>query len=372
MSKSNLALAFVGDMSFGDSLFCQGFGVRSVVRQTGADYLFSGVGDTLSSNDILFGNLEVILSRKGENPGLLQSVDMRGDPECVTALKKTGFTLLNVANNHSMQHGREAFNETLHLLQSNGIYQLGLKAQKNDWHSQPVIIEKKGMKIGFLGYAFEADRYSQKPLYCYGQDEAIEEDITKLKKNVDFLILSVHWGLEYINRPSILTIRRAHRFIDVGADTIIGHHPHVLQGIEVYKGKIIAYSLGNFIFDMNWSMACRESVILKLVIKDKNKISYELIPVFIDKYYRPVLLADKGSVELLKKIDNLSHLIQREVEGDFEKKALLYYTDVEKKIKQHRYLSYVYFLKFLHKYKKKFLVQQFIMTIKSRIEDLRR
>jgi len=125
--SDSIKISFVGDMSFGDSLLCQGFGVCSVSRQKGANFLFAEVKNLLKQSDIIFGNMEGILSRHGENPNRLKSVDMRGDPECAYSLKQAGFTVLNIANNHSMQHGLSPFQETVELLQSLDIQVAGLR-----------------------------------------------------------------------------------------------------------------------------------------------------------------------------------------------------------------------------------------------------
>ena len=371
MSSSNsiLSISFVGDISFSDSLFCQGFGVGSVVSKYGPYFLFTCVAPYLNNNDILFGNLETVLSRHGEDKNNLHSVDMRGAPECITALKKSGFTVLNVANNHAMQHGEVAFDQSKELLLSNNISPVGIVSQDKDWHCCPVIIQIKGRRVGFIGYSFEIDRYHPKPLYSFGDDKKIIADIMRLKDNVDFLVLSAHWGLENINRPSAITIRRAHSYIDAGADIIIGHHPHVLQGIENYKGKVIAYSLGNFIFDLNWCSAYRESLILKIDIKSRQDYSYTFTPVVNDKYFRPISVCDEKREEIQKKIFQLSEWIQREIKGDLEKNALTYYNEYKKITNRYRYLSYIYFLMNIHRYKMKYLPSQLKCTLRSRIED---
>jgi len=369
MTSRPVNISFVGDMSFSDLLFCQGYGVRSTIKQTGPDFLFSKIKSILSSSDIVFGNLETVLSNIGEEKNSLLSVDMRGDPECVKALRRAGFTVLNLANNHSMQHGSIPFLETVKLLNESGIEQIGVKEATNDWHSSPVIKELRGMKIGFIGYSYEPDRYHPAPLYAQGCDQMILKDILKLKQCVDFLVLSVHWGLESIQRPSVITINRAHSFIDAGADIIVGHHPHVLQGIERYKGKIIAYSLGNFIFDMNWADIYRDSMILKVQIHNSTVYDYEIIPITNDHDYRPFPVLKPKLENKISNLNFLSKLIKQEGTGDLEKNSIRYYSDVTKILKKQRYLSYLYFLKNFHKYNKKFLPIQIKTTLKSRIED---
>lgn len=367
----NIKISFVGDMSFGDSLLCQGFGVRSVSRQKGADFLFAEVKTLLSQSDIVFGNLEGILSRHGENPNRLKSVDMRGDPECAYSLKQAGFTVLNIANNHIMQHGFMPFRETVELLQSLDIQVAGLR-DENGRHSRPVILDKSGHKIGIIAYAFEKDKYYDEVLpYAFGNDDLIMRDIERLRPLVDTLIVSAHWGLERMNRPSVATIRLARQMVEQGADMIVGHHPHVLQGIEYYKGKLIAYSLGNFIFDIGgWNRAYRESVILNVSLCPGQKPETELVPVTINSSWQPAPVYGKEKIRRLKHIDGLSSKIKLETQGTVEENALRYYQEYIGNTRKNRIGAYCYFISQFGRYKKKFVFQQLARTLYSRLEDI--
>lgn len=368
--SENLSIAFVGDMSFGDSLFCQGFGVRSLARQKGHDFLFTEVQEILKKSDIVFGNLETVLSQKGENLKSLNSVNMRGDPECAYALKNAGFTVLNLANNHSMQHGIAPFSDTVELLNTIDVQVVGLRSDDDAWYSRPVILQSAGLKIGFIGYAFEADRYYKKRLpYAFGIKELIEEDIKKLRPLVDILIISNHWGVEVMDRPSVSTIRMARQMVDMGADIVIGHHPHVLQGIEYYKEKIIAYSLGNFIFDMGWNDRYRESVIFKVNFDSEGKMTYEIVPVMIKMDGQPIPVYGKEADKISNCIERLSSKINAEMDGTVEYNNLRYYNEYRMIIKKSRFTKYRYFLANFHRYKKGFILQQLGMTIRSRLED---
>jgi len=116
---------------------------------------------------------------------------------------------------------------------------------------KPGIIEKNDVRLGFLGYCKKGeytatDSTSGAALF---DEEIIKEDIRSIKNKVDFVVLSLHWGIELSEYPSPEQVEMAHRLVDAGAEVIIGHHPHVLQGIERYKRGLIFYSLGNFIFD---------------------------------------------------------------------------------------------------------------------------
>lgn len=370
--SDRIKISFAGDMSFGDSLLCQGFGVRSVSRQKGGIFLFAEVNGLLKQSDIVLGNLEGILSRHGENPNRLKSVDMRGEPECACALKKAGFTVLNVANNHSMQHGIGPFRETVELLQSLDIQVTGLRDEKNGWHSRPVILDRSGHKIGIVGYAFEKDKYYDGVLpYAFGTDDLIMRDIERLRPLVDSLIVSAHWGLERMDRPSAATIRLAHQMAEHGADMIVGHHPHVLQGIEYYNGKLIAYSLGNFIFDIGgWNSDYRESVILNVSMCPGRKSETEIVPVTINSNWQPVPVYGNEKLRRLKHIDELSSKVRLETEGTVEEKALRYYREYIEITRKNRINAYRYFISNFGRYKKRFVFQQLVRTVNSRLEDI--
>jgi poly-gamma-glutamate synthesis protein (capsule biosynthesis protein) len=147
-----------------------------------------------------------------------------------------------------------------------------------------VIIEKKGRKVGFLGYfgggdfAASGDRAGFAPRYA----RFIVEDVKKLKKSVDYVVVNFHWGVERAALPDDWQVTLARRVVDAGADLIIGHHPHVLQGIERYNGSVIAYSLGNFVFGGN-SLHSYETAVLKVSLSDAGA-EVELIPVSIRRW----------------------------------------------------------------------------------------
>ena len=206
-------------------------------------FIFKKIVDVLSQGDIVFGNLEVVLSDyKKKNS--YESLMLRGSPYFVDQLKNLNFKLLNIANNHIQQHGNSPFYNTIDILKQSKIKIIGVN------YLQPQIIESKGIKLGFFGYSLRPEENNSKVLYSQGNKKKIISDINKIKKKVDYIIISLHWGDEYINLPSISQINFAHDIIDAGADIILGHHPHVLQPVEKYKSGIIAYSLGNFVSDM--------------------------------------------------------------------------------------------------------------------------
>ncbi|MGB9614356.1 MAG: CapA family protein, partial [Fervidobacterium sp.] len=158
MKKGVVRFSAVGDISLGDHPLCVGFGAHSKFKDLQVTFPYQYVTDVLHKADILFGNLECTLSEKGLKKGNYRSVQMRGKAEYVKGLVEAGFKILNVANNHSMQHGREAFLETVNLLESHGIQCCGVK-DENHPGTKPSILEMNGMKIAFLGYSLRPRQY---------------------------------------------------------------------------------------------------------------------------------------------------------------------------------------------------------------------
>jgi poly-gamma-glutamate synthesis protein (capsule biosynthesis protein) len=365
-----IKLAFVGDLSFGDFPFAQGYGLRSTINgdPIKAMNLFSNVKSEFTNADIVFGNLETVLSNKNENPNSLLSVEMRGDPLVARVIKNAGFNCVNIANNHMLQHGPAAFWDTVDTLEKIGISVIGLKGGQS-WHCKPVIFNKKGQKIGFLGYAFEIDKYcDSETCYAFGEPTSlIFKDINRLRTQVDLLIVSCHWGDEFVQIPSAEIIQLARDMVIAGVDIVVGHHPHVLQGVENYRNKIIAYSLGNFIFDMCWDATLTETMILKCVFTIPNKIEYDVLPMKIDSNYTPSFLEGKEKTDLEEKIATLSKIIQ---ESNCDDDYILKFMKLKSNsIKRNRTKAYLYFIKNLNRYNKTFIIQQIKRTFLSRVED---
>jgi len=370
-TNNDVSMAFVGDMSFGDFPFCIGYGVRSEIRNNKDINIFKDVENILHKHDIVFGNLETVLSNESEMVDSLSSVEMRGDPSICNILKNAHFNCINIANNHILQHGEKPFQETINILTESGIVCVGSKSI-HEWHCEPVIIEKGKKLIGILGYAFERDRYFKKESkYAFGYSDRILKDVNRLRSSVDLLIVSCHWGLEFITRPSPYTITLARNIIDAGADLVIGHHPHVLQGIEKYKHGLIAYSLGNFIFDMLWDKRLRESMVLSVCWSSRDVINYKIIPIFINDSYHPLVMSSNKAKELIDRVACLSEYINSQDIDDIEREYLKYCDEYKYISRIYRYKSYLYFLRNLSRYNKKYIYQQLRKTINSKIEDIK-
>jgi poly-gamma-glutamate synthesis protein (capsule biosynthesis protein) len=166
----------------------------------------------------------------------------------------------------------------------------------------------------------------------------------------------MHWGNEYVDRPSPDQIRLAHKIIDSGANMILGHHPHVLQGVEKYHNGVIAYSLGNFIFDM-WQDKMKKSMILQCILSKQGVCNVEVIPVYINNNFQPEILRGEKAKSLLSEIKGFSSRISIGNLPDFDNSVRGYALAVAINRKKFRRDVKWYFLRHLYKYPPRFILQ---------------
>ncbi|MEA1929333.1 MAG: CapA family protein [Patescibacteria group bacterium] len=252
-----LQLIFVGDMMLDR-------GVAGQVRARGGDYgwLFEEVGD-LAMADLSFGNLEGPVSNKGKDRGGRYSFRM--EPAALDAIKGAGFDVLSVANNHAGDWGAVAFVDTLERLRKLGLVATGGGFDYQDATSVKVL-ERGGYKLGFLSATDVGPKWlaagDDRPGIILASDPSLADLIGQAAREVDVLVVSFHFGEEYQTEPSLRQRELARLAIDRGAKIVIGHHPHVTQGLEYYRNGLIAYSLGNFIFDQNFSEETMRGLVL--------------------------------------------------------------------------------------------------------------
>jgi len=270
---SFVKLAFAGDLMLDR-------GVKNSVRKNfNNDYskLFEkskDLSELLKESDIVFANLEGTVSDQGTDQKNLYSFRM--DPSVIPALKGAKISVLSLANNHIGDWGRIAFIDTLSRLKENEILYTGGGNTKKEAET-PVIIEKYGMKIGFLGFSDKGPEYMKatddKAGILLASDPDFDEIIKNASTQVDYLIVSFHFGEEYKTKHDARQEKLAHKAIDDGAKIVIGAHPHVTEDTEVYKNGYIAYSLGNFIFDQSWSAPTMQGMILEMKLYKDGSIS---------------------------------------------------------------------------------------------------
>lgn len=361
-----IIINFVGDVWFGDHPVCIGHGVNSVSKNKKSNFFFKNV-KSLLDGDLNFCNLETVLSEHNLDIKNLESIEMRGASTSIRFLKYANFNLVNVANNHMMQHGSKAFYDTINNLERNNIAYIGCDNNLGGTNSYKFC--KGDTEICFLGYSFVRDAYTKETI-CYSfrnKYNDILEDITLIKNNFNGLIIcSFHWGDEFIYQPSLDQIEFAHSLIDLGVSMIIGHHPHVIQGIEIYKNCLIAYSLGNFIFDL-WDKRTKNTFILKIMISQNKIVTYSIIPAFINSNFQVIEAVDLVKYNIFSIINNCNNMI---IDKDKRLSHNQYTKEVIKLEKQFRYSSYFYFLKNIYKYKFIFIYQMIMRTIVSKFNNL--
>ena len=328
MNENNrkILIHAVGDIMLGDHPHFLGMGIGSRIRKGKIKNPFNKIKSILKKGDIVFGNLETVLSKKSNRIGL-NRIDMRGDPEWEKLIQDAGFNILSVANNHALQHGIPAWEDSIKNICNAGIQVIGIK-------QNPILfIECKGIKIAVLSFSLRPPQYVfSSPPYYLASDKEIQDEIRRAKQKVDIVILSLHWGDEYSPWPSPEQVKIGQSFIDCGATIIVGHHPHVLQGIQKKDNHVIAYSLGNFVSDMTAKRA-RETVILSAYL-DKNGVDkLELIPVIIGEDSCPHIAEKKDGSVILESVSKYNSLISLSKKPNAQ---ILYLKGIEETIRGFR------------------------------------
>lgn len=289
---------FTGDINLTDWIFNVGFGIGTRIGR-GFDPLQYLVR---KEDDLWIGNFEGVASTVSANKGIYAKA-FRVEPEALSKLHH--MDIYGFANNHAMEHGADAYKKTVKALESYGSKVFGQK------DARTVSFEYQGQKCTITGMCLRIEDSKYEPLYWNNPEyKEIEAEVASLPKDA-FKILYVHWGNEYINRPSAAQKKFAHWLIDVGFDLIIGMHPHVLQGYEDYNGKRIYYSLGNCVFDMP-SEQCKIGTVVGLDFKDGKpayteeylKIDDECCPHLVSETEIPQQWRFEHLNECLKKEDN--------------------------------------------------------------------
>jgi len=364
----SVVLHAVGDIALGDHPLCAGFGTHSRSRRRSPGFLFDHVKSLLERADIRFGNLECTISEYGLRANDYHSVQMRGHPAYLSGLTATGFEVLNIANNHSMQHGPEPFKETVAMLRGAGIKVCGVGG--NGGVSAPATVVANGLRVVFLGYSLRPRQYfTEEPLYAEGRRENILADVRAARRAHDVVVVSLHWGDEFIERPSPADVRLAHAIIDAGADLIVGHHPHVLRGVERYGRGWIVYSLGNFVCDMLWAEQLRETAVCECRLTAGGVEDVRLIPVRINDDCQPMPLQGEAAAELERRLLGLSAAVPA---GDAPAAATAEYEEAAHVAHgRQRTRSHMYFLRNAYRFPPRILAAQLSTYARNRLGELR-
>ena len=282
----------LGDVILGRTVY------KIMNQQNDWSAAFAKTSSFTKDADLTLADFESTLSDTADHPTL--GMTFSAPSRAAAGLNFAGIDAVNVANNHAYNQGSKPFVETLKTLKDYNVPYFGGGINASEAH-RPLIKEVKGIKVALLGYSsiigtHEAGTADPGQAYLsmqpWGQfDEAravqMESDIRAAKQQADLVFVYYHWGVEYTHTANDDQRAIAHRAIEAGADVILGTHPHWVQGVEWYKNKLITYSLGNFVFDQEWSTETKQGTVLSLTFEGTNLIGAKLTPYQIENYYQP-------------------------------------------------------------------------------------
>lgn len=297
-------IAAVGDIMLGGT-------AAPEMEKYGYDYAFDSTRDLLKRAQIVFGNLEGPLTDAGIAARDKQYL-FRSPPEKVApALARAGFTILSLANNHSLDYGASGLEHTQVALEKAGIRHVG--AGKNEAEArQPVFIKVGDVTVAFLAYSlvfppeFWAD--VDKAGTAFGHEAHVRHDVVAARTTADIVIVSFHWGQEGKTELRDYQVLLAHAAIDAGAAAVLGHHPHILQAIERYKDGVILYSLGNFSFG-SYSRQATRSVVAQLTFRAARWQELRLTPINVNNVevvFQPRPLTGPDAAEVVEQLQQMS------------------------------------------------------------------
>src|SRR5712664_3600799 len=290
----------VGDIMLGGR-------AKKAVAEFGPDYPFDGVLPLLRTAPFVLGNLEGPFAEKARRQQ--RNFSYRVDVSLASSLRRAGINVVTLANNHLIDCGRSGVLETLDALSNTNVFALGAGTNKRTAH-EPVILQAGAMRIGLLGYywnrrtAATADR----PGSAMDPPEALEADIRGLREHADRIVVTFHWGVPYERGPSPEERAKARFAVDCGADAVVGHHPHIVQPFEIYRGCPIFYSVGNFAFGSGNSRA--EGLLVGLRFED-YKTAANIYPLYVKNRdlrvnYQPKVLAGRAAERVLTEMMKIS------------------------------------------------------------------
>lgn len=315
MDPISLTLSVVGDCTLGtDEYFDYDTSLNAYYENYGADYFMANVKSIFSKDDLTIANFEGTLTESTERED--KQFAFKAPASYAYILTAGSVEAVNTANNHSHDYGEESFNDTLKALDTANILHFG--------YDETAVTEVKGVKVGLVGI-YELNDH-------LGREEQLKQNIAKVKQDgAQLIVVIFHWGNEKEEVPDENQKTLGHLAIDEGADLVCGHHPHVLQGIEEYKGKNIVYSLGNFCFGGNAYPSDMDTIIFQQTftidqngVKDDNVTN--IIPCSISSdsdynNYQPTPAEGEEATRIMQKIQKRSSWIKDGTVSDSETAA---------------------------------------------------
>ncbi|MHB9004671.1 MAG: CapA family protein [Coriobacteriia bacterium] len=297
-----ITITAVGDMIFDRK-------VKTLIATSGGRAPLRHVYDLLDDADITVGNLESPLS-DGGTKNTAKDVTFRGDPRGIEGLAASGFDFLSLGNNHVLDYGPEALADTTAALDAKGIGYAGAGANREAaW--APAVRKVNGATVAFLSLShilppgFTATDTRAGLAAGRTNMQAVSDAIREAKSEYDYVLVSFHWGIEYKDNANADQVRDARTAVDAGADMVLSHHPHVIQGIEFYKNRLIAYSTGDFVFD-HYSRKTGEAFILDASLGPDGVTDVVTTPVYLDGHGAPDVVTGSEATVILERLESIS------------------------------------------------------------------
>ena len=297
----SITVSMVGDCTLGtDVNFDQSTSFDAFYQmKNDPGYFFQNVKDIFTADDLTVANMEGTLTTSNDRQQ--KTFAFKGNPSYTEILTQGGVEATNLANNHSHDYGDQSYEDTIQYLEAAGITTFG--------YDRTAVMDVKGIKVGLIGIYELKDGL--------GRQQQVIDTIQAVKdQGAQVIIVSFHWGTEKSNIPDDIQKTLAHLAIDQGADLVVGHHPHVLQGIENYQGKNIVYSLGNFCFGGNKNPSDKDTMIFQQTFTVENgKLAEDdvtnIIPCSLSSEsgynnYQPMVLEGSEKERVLQKIEEFS------------------------------------------------------------------
>lgn len=333
-TSKEVVICSVGDLMLCDSPLYVSVGVGSKYEFIKKE-VFNNCRDIISKSALTIGNFEGVIYTP-HNRGL-KELQMSASEDVADLLFEAGFNVLNLANNHCLQHGSQSLLQTKDILEKKGISTVGIRGR------EPAILEIGGINFTIISLSLLPERYHPEDIIYNNNIKEAFAQIKKYKQDNNFIILSIHWGNEFAIFPYIKQIDLAHRFVDEGVNLVLGHHSHTYQGIESYKNALILYSQGNFVSDMK-QLLCRDTGLIVVKVRKMDgiyKLRYNFISYHINNDFIPELSGDEWMLER-------QNLLQKAIEHKMVEQEYWDHVDKMHVICSNEYKEY--FKKNIHNY----------------------
>ncbi len=296
--KGTWTLTAVGDIMLGRTVY------RKMAAYGDFRHPFLRTASILRSSDLTVANLEGGISDNIPQPSDPHTFSFISPTKALTGLRYAGIDGVSLANNHSMNFGQPGLMDTMRALDEYHIAYFGAGANMQRAYA-PVILKVHGLRVAFLGFdAISAWQWADPnaPGTATAWKQQVAAAIHNARRQADVVIPFFHWGVEYTAVPNSFQVEMAHWAIDNGADLVLGAHPHWVQSVERYHGRLIVYSLGNFVFDQMWSQETRQGVIVTLTFRGTKLVGVRYIPVLDYDYNQPRVATGYDRVAVLRRL----------------------------------------------------------------------